>query len=551
MFRIEIDSFTNQMAVLRLIGDIERMKGLRMPGSYVINRSLPNLFAETVGYYTDNVAIQFNQRQVTFRELDELSDKVAAELAQNGIKKGDRVALYCVNSDAFVIAYLGIVKAGATVLPINLLLTPVEIEFILNDANANGLIYHASFAANINKLRDCVPAIRMYICIGQKCENSLDICWQQLLQNNFTLPEIVFEPKNDLAAILYTSGTTGKPKGAMLTHANLASNTSSAKQALKIEAQKDKLLVVLPLFHAFAATVGMLTPILHGASLVIAEKFDPELIFSTIERSKATIFLGVPSMYGVLLRCTDQQKKKFSHIKYCISGGAAMPMSLMQKFEKKFGIAIYEGDGPTECSPVTCINPIGGVRKTASVGLPIPGVEMKIKDNNGDDLAADTIGEICVRGPNVMQGYWNKPEETAASFFNDWFRTGDLGSKDRDGYFYIIDRIKDMIIVNGMNVYPRIIEEVLYEYPSIEEVAVIGEPNQSHGEIVVAYVVLKSEIDTDAAILRAHCRERLGGYQIPRKFNFINVLPKNASGKILKRELRLHGELERGIDARA
>jgi len=284
---------------------------------------------------------------------------------------------------------------------------------------------------------------------------------------------------------------------------------------------------------------------------VIVEKFDPELIFSNIERSKATIFLGVPSMYGVLLRCTDQQKKKFSSIEYCISGGAAMPVTLMQKFENKFGIAIYEGDGPTECSPVTCINPIRGERKIASVGLPIPGVEMKIKDTYGNDLATDAIGEICIRGPNVMQGYWNKPEETAASFFNDWFRTGDLGTKDRDGYFYIVDRIKDMIIVNGMNVYPRIIEEVLYTYPSIEEVAIVGEPNQSHGEIVVAYVVLKPGIDTDAAILRAHCRERLGGYQIPRKFNFINALPKNASGKILKRELRLHGELERGIDSRA
>ncbi len=522
-----------------------------MSETYVINRSLPEMFAETVANYTHNIAIQYGENNITFAELDILADKVAAELVQNNIQKGDRIALYCVNSDAFAVAYLGIVKAGATVLPINLLLTPIEIEYILKDSRASGIIYHATFAQNINVLRNSVATLKMYICIGDKPSVSSDIDWKTLLENTHVSPTIRFQPDVDLVAIIYTSGTTGKPKGVMLTHTNLASNTTSVRLALKIEPAKDKLLVVLPMFHAFAATVGMLTPLLHGASLMVVEKFNLESVFSAIDRSKASIFLGVPSMYNLMLRASVQQQKKFASIKYCVSGGAAMPVELMYKFENQFGVPIYEGDGPTECSPVTCINPIGGKKKIASVGLPIPGVKMKIKDNKGNDLALNTIGEICVRGPNVMKGYWERPAATSESYFADWFRTGDLGTEDSDGYFYIVDRIKDMIIVNGMNVYPRVIEEVLYQYPSVVEVAIVGEPNNLHGEIVIAYVVLKPESDEDPLLLRNFCRERLGQHQIPKKFNFLQMLPKNAAGKVLKRELRLHGELERGIDARS
>ena len=222
----------------------------------------------------------------------------------------------------------------------------------------------------------------------------------------------------------------------------------------------------------------------------------------------------------------------------------------ISRFESRFDRLIYEGDGPTECSPVTCVNPIDGDRKPASVGLPIPGVEMTIRDLSGNNLADDEVGEICVRGDNIMKGYWNRPEETAASFHNDWFRTGDLGYRDADGYFYIVDRIKDMIIVNGMNVYPRVVEEVLYQFDPIQEAAVIGEPHDLHGEIPVAYVALKEGRQTSTTEVRAFCRERLGNHQVPRKVFFLEALPKNAAGKILKRELRKQGELERGIDSR-
>jgi long-chain acyl-CoA synthetase len=279
-------------------------------------------------------------------------------------------------------------------------------------------------------------------------------------------------------------------------------------------------------------------------------RFDPHLVTDTVEATGATICLGVPSMYNLLSRLPDDQVRRWRSVRFGVAGGAAMPVELLQRFEQRYGFPILEGDGPTECSPVTCVNPLHGVRKPGSVGLEIPGVEIRILDERGQPLPTGEIGELCVRGPNVMQGYWNLPEETAATFFGEWLRTGDLGYKDEEGYLFMVDRCKDMIIVNGMNVYPRMIEEVLYRYPGVHEAAVVGEPHESHGEIPVAYLVLAEGAAADAVHLREHCRESLGSYQMPRKFFFVDSLPKNAAGKILKRELRKQGELERGIDSR-
>jgi long-chain acyl-CoA synthetase len=318
--------------------------------------------------------------------------------------------------------------------------------------------------------------------------------------------------------------------------------------AMQFKPEEDVLLVVLPMFHSFAATVGMLTPLLHGLSFAPVSRFDPAGISETIRAVGASVFLGVPSMYNVLLRLPEEQRAKWASIRYGISGGAAMPVAIMTQFEECFGIPIHEGDGPTECSPVTCVNPIGGKSKPASVGLPVPDVEIEIYDDDGKLLPLGEIGEICVRGPNVMKGYWNQPEATAESFFAEWVRTGDLGYKDEDGYVFIVDRKKDMIIVNGMNVYPRMVEEVLYQHPQLLEVAVVGEPNERHGEIPVAYVVPKEGAKISVVEVRAYCREHMGRHQIPRKVVIRETLPKNATGKILKRELRREGELERGVD---
>lgn len=520
-----------------------------MSSPYVVDRDLADVFRETADKYSDHCAIATTERRLTFREFDHRSDRVAAGLQAAGVKKGDRIGLYCVNGDHFAIAYMGIVKAGATVVPINLLLTPVEIAYILDDAEASGLIYHVAFAKSVNAVREQVKVsrLKLAVAIGSQAPLENDIPWSTLVDNPHPLTKHRIDPTNDLVSIIYTSGTTGKPKGAMLTHRNLASNAKASQIAIKIEAGKDRVLVVLPMFHAFAATVGMLTPLLGGCTFIPVAKFDPELVANAVEHHQATIFLGVPSMYNVLLHSSDDVVKKFRSITHAISGGAAMPQELMKRFEQRFGILIYEGDGPTECSPVTCVNPINGLKKYASVGLPVPGVEMCIKDENGDNVADNSIGEICVRAPSVMKGYWKKEEATRESFFGEWFRTGDLGYRDDDGYFFMVDRIKDMIIVNGMNVYPRVVEEVLYQHDAVKEAAVIGEADELHGENVVAFIVLKPGIAATAADFRSFCRDKLGRHQIPKKFVFISELPKNAAGKILKRELRKHGEVERGV----
>lgn len=513
--------------------------------------SIPEMMRATAERHGDQPAILFADSNVTFAQVDQQSDAVAAALAEQGVGKGDRVALYCVNSAEFAIAYAGIVKAGAVVVPVNLLLNPREILYILKDAGVTGLIYHQLMAASVAAFRDELATLGFAVCIGGEDANPQDLDFAALCRSGAPTPRPVLDPDEDLAAILYTSGTTGHPKGAMLTHRNLVSNTCSVKAALQLRAGEDRLLVVLPMFHSFAATVGTLTPLLHGFSLAPVPKFDPVTVSEVIEAVGATVFLGVPSMYNVLLRMPEEQVRRWSSIRFCVSGGAAMPEAIMHQFEERFGVPVCEGDGPTECSPVTCVNPVDGVRKPASVGLPVPEVEMEIYDDAGQRIGIDSIGEICVKGPNVMKGYWNLPEETAESFFGEWVRTGDLGYKDADGYVYIVDRKKDMIIVNGMNVYPRMVEELLYAHPAILEAAVVGEPSELHGEIPVAYVVLKQDEQLAAADIRAYCRENLGRHEVPRKIQLCPNLPKNAAGKILKRELRKSGELERGIDIRS
>ena len=511
--------------------------------------TIPDLFRATAASCADDAAIVFPGRSLTYAEVDTASDRVAAGLASLGLVKGDRVALYCINSAEFAICYLGIVKAGGVVLPVNLLYSPQEVAYVMNDAGVRVLICHPAMTDKVQTVRRLGVLPPHCIVIGDTAgdgESTLDA----LMTPGMETPAPDIDPAEDLAAILYTSGTTGRPKGAMLTHLNLVSNTRSVAEALELRAGEDCLLVVLPMFHSFAATVGMLTPLLHGLSFAPVPKFDPALVTDTIAAVRATVFLGVPSMYNVLLKLPDEALSKWKSIRYGVSGGAAMPVEVMRKFENRFGIAIHEGDGPTECGPVTCVNPLGGPRKPASVGLPIPDVEIEIFDDDGRQLPQGEMGEICVRGPNVMKGYWKLPEATAETFFGDWVRTGDVGYKDEDGYLFMVDRKKDMVIVNGMNVYPRMVEEALYEHPAIVEAAVVGEPHPTHGEIPVAHVVLAEGAALTSGEVRAWCRERLGQHEVPRKVVFRDALPKNATGKILQRELRIEGEIERGVDCR-
>ncbi|MBU4211440.1 MAG: long-chain fatty acid--CoA ligase [Verrucomicrobia bacterium] len=527
----------------------------------VTDCSLPDMFRAGGERFARQQAIVFDGRTLDFAAVDRISDRVAAALARRGIRKGDRIGLYCINSDWFPLAYFGILKAGAVVVPINLLLNPKEVAFILNDAGARALFYHGVFAPAVNALRPLAPDLAFCVCIGAPPAPPVrplpsvrplppDIPWAEFAEAEGPAPVVAFNPAEDLAAILYTSGTTGRPKGAMLTHRNLVSNIRSTLQAMHVQPGEERFLVILPLFHAFAAMACMFLPLMSGSTMVPMSRFDPLHVAKMIAAERITLFMGVPSMYVALLRLPDDIIPHFETLKFCVSGGAALPVAVMREFETRFGKKIYEGDGPTECSPVTCVNPIGGQTKSGTVGRPVPDVEMKIVDEQGRDVADGTIGEICVRGPNVMKGYWKLPAETKEAFFGDWFRTGDLGTRDADGYFSIVDRRKDMIIVNGMNIYPRIIEEVLARCEGIREAAVVGEPHKMHGEIPVAYVALKENAAVTIAQLRACCLASLGRHEVPRKFIFLPELPKNAAGKIMKRELRKHGELERGVLSR-
>jgi long-chain acyl-CoA synthetase len=486
-------------------------------------------------------------RDLSFAALDAASDGVAGSLAARGIGVGNRVGLYCPNGTEFVIAYLGILKAGACVVPINLMLNPLEVGFILRDAGALGLCYHASLAEPAAAALGEAPGVGLRMRIGgPPGAGYADL--DAMAASGLAPPVLGLDPAADLAAIIATSGTTGRPKGAMLSHRNLLANAASVTQALALEPGRDRILVVLPMFHAFAATVGMLMPLLCGLSLIPLVRFDPRQVSAAIAAHGATVFLGVPSMYALLLRLDDAAVAQWRGVRLCVCGGAALPQAVMAAFQARFAIPLLEGDGPTECSPVTCVNPVAGPRKPGSVGRPIPGVEMRIADAEGQTLPDGEHGEVCVRGPNVMRGYWGQPQETSAAFFGDWFRTGDLGWRDADGYFFLVDRIKDLIITNGMNVYPRVIEEVIYEHPDVAEAAVVAEPHPLHGELPVAYVVPKPGTDLGASDLRDWCRARLGRHEVPRRILLREALPKNAAGKILKRELRRQGELERGVD---
>jgi long-chain acyl-CoA synthetase len=515
----------------------------------MVGGDIPARFRATAAQMPGATAVCPDEGNCSFAELDRASDGVAASFAAAGVRPGDRLGLLCGNGVEFVVAYLGILKTGATLVPINLLLNPKEMAYILADSGAVGLIYQESFEAAADAALAGLTRVGLRVRIGRV--PSVDPIVQDfgtMTRNAKPAPAYPCDPDQATAAILYTSGTTGRPKGAMLSHANLLANADAVAQALGLT-PADRILVVLPMFHAFAATVGVLTPLLHGLGLVPVSRFEPSTISLAIERHGASIFLGVPSLYGLLLRLDPDAIRHWRSVRVCISGGAAMPTALMTAFQDRFGVPILEGDGPTECGPVTCVNPIDGLRKPGSIGLPIPTCEIRISDASGAEVADGTYGEVCVRGPSVMKGYHHQPEATRESFFGDWFRTGDLGYRDADGYVYLVDRIKDLIITNGMNVYPRVIEEALYAHPEVAEAAVVGDPDARHGEVPVAHVVLRAGSSATSASLRAWCREHLGRHEVPRRILVTDALPKNAAGKILKRELRRAGEHERGVGA--
>jgi len=472
----------------------------------------------------DEIAIFSNSDRITYGELREKTARIAGSLRNSGLKKGDHVSLVFPNFPDFIYSYFAVISLGGVVVPVNPIFKPYEMNYIFSHSDAKVIIYSKLFEATV---KEAAP------------DNALivdDLILTQWAENGEKISPVSVK-KDTLAVIMYTSGTTGKPKGAMLSHGNLMANSESVIDELHLT-KEDIMLTVLPLFHSFGAMVGMISPLRAGGKVVLLPRFMPDAVIKAIRDFGVTIFPAVPSMFAVLNRVKDVSRQDLPSLKYCISGGAPMPLEVMEEFERKFGVPIYEGDGPTECSPVTAVNPIGGKRKPASIGLPVKFVEMEIADENGKFLPPEDIGEIVVKGPNVFLGYYKDPEATKEAFFGEWFRTGDIGKKDKDGYFYILDRKKDMIIVDGMNVYPREIEELLYRIEGVSEAAVVGVKNKLHGEIPVAFIALKESAELSPSQIREFLRDKLAAYKIPRKYVFLPTLPKTPTGKISKMELR-------------
>jgi long-chain acyl-CoA synthetase len=467
--------------------------------------NLADNLLRSAALYPDHPAVRLDDAVLTFAELDRLSGRVAALLVERGVEPGDRVAIMLPNVPEFAAAYYGILRAGGTVVPMNPLLKEREVAYYLSDSGAK-------------------------LCFGGP-----GIAVDNLPATPST--EVVERKPDDTAVILYTSGTTGQPKGAELTHANLIQNVAVAAIDLFRLGPTDVVFGGLPLFHSFGQTCGLNAAVSAGACLTLVSRFVPEKVLEVLARDRVTVFEGVPTMYVALLGTPPKTELQTGALRVCVSGGAALPVEVLRGFEEAFGCVILEGYGLSETSPVASFNHPDRARKPGSIGTPIRGVEMRLVDGDGKDVPPGEVGEIAIRGHNVMKGYLRRPEATAEAIPDGWFRSGDLARMDDEGYFFIVDRKKELIIRGGYNVYPREIEEVLYEHPAVLEAAVVGVPDPALGEEVGAAVVLKPGALETVDDLRAYVKSQVAAYKYPRRIWLLDALPKGPTGKILKREI--------------
>lgn len=487
--------------------------------------NLPQALADVVRSQPDKIALYWGETELSFASLQHQSRAVAAQLADKfSVKPGARVGLWLKNRPEFIPAFFGILSAAAVVVPINNFLKPTEVGYILEDAGIDVLITDAELGAQAAALYAARPGLKVMTVesavAGQPTASS-------------QLPAA--RQESDLAVIIYTSGTTGRPKGAMLSHGNLLHNVAGCKIVLDT-LESDRYAVILPLFHSYMMTVGMLLPLLVGGSIVLIKSLNqPQHMLREMYQRQATVLPAIPPFYRTLAHANLPGKLPF---RLCVSGAAPLPVQVLKDFETKHQIPIIEGYGLSEASPVVTKNPLRGVRKPGSIGLALPNLELTIQDDNGKILGPNETGELCVRGGNVMLGYWNKPDETAKAMRGDWLLTGDIGHRDAENYFYITDRKKDMLLVNGINVYPREVEEVIYQFPGVKEAAVIGIPDARKGEQPIAYVAPADGVTLDEKALHQFLREKIADYKVPKQINFLPALPRNPTGKILKTELR-------------
>ena len=489
------------------------------------------LFLETAERLPNKVAIVFRNEEITYSQLKEQILKFANGLIQAGITPDSHVALLMPNCPQYIISYYGVLAAGATIVPANPLYTDRELSYILNNSDAKAVIYHELIHPTIEKTKSALTTTDTFI---EFSEVNSECTWNQILCHE-PLPSPNERGKGGIAQILYTSGTTGNPKGVMLSDDNLAYMTKLLIRELGI-LEDDRIIVVLPIFHTFSKMAGVWAALVHGSTIFLEERFIPDAILELIERVKATVFYGVPTMFTFFTMSPRLKEFDYSSLRLFGSGGASIPVEIIERIQNSIGVTLSEAYGQTEATVMITCQPLNGEKIAGSVGLPVDGIGFRIVAPDGQDVPQGEIGEIVFNGRSAMMGYYKNPEATAATIRDGWVHSGDLAYQDERGNVFIVDRIKDMIIRGGNNIYPREIEEVLYTHPAITECAVLGEPHEILGEEVAAFVVTKTPISAEE--LQAYCSEHLAKYKIPRIFYFLESLPKNATGKILKTPLR-------------
>ncbi len=498
-----------------------------------MSANLATILTRTASEHPEQIAMKLDDVEVSYALLNEGSARVAGLLAAKGVGPGDRVGLMLPNVPYFALCYYGALRLGAIVVPMNVLLKGREVGYHLRDSGAKALFAWHDFGEAARTGAGEAGTEVVLVAPGE---------FEQQVVAAEPIHEVAERDGGDTAVILYTSGTTGPPKGAELTHDNLRRNADIARGLFDI-GPGDVVLGALPLFHSFGQTCALNACVAGGALLTLLPRFDATKALEILQRDAVTVFEGVPTIYAALLNHPERERYDVSALKVCASGGAALPVEVLRGFDEAFGCKVLEGYGLSETSPVASFNHPDRERKPGSIGTPIEGVEMKVVDDDDHDLPPGEVGEIVIRGHNVMKGYWQRPDATAEVMRGGWFHTGDMARVDEDGYFFIVDRKKDLIIRGGYNVYPREVEEVLYEHPAVREAAVVGIPHPQLGEEVGAAVALKEGAQVTAEQLREYVREQVAAYKYPREIWFVDELPKGPTGKILKREITAPAEV--------
>jgi long-chain acyl-CoA synthetase len=500
--------------------------------------NLADLLRNTAERLPSKAGLIFQDRPIAFSQLEELVDRTAAALASLGVAKGDRLALLMGNVPEFATSLYGAMRAGAVVCPLNMMLTPEEMGYILADSGAKAAVTELGSLPGLLSIRDRLGDLRTILVVGGPPAPRGTISLEEALRTAGEPPGVTTE-SSDLAIIAYTAGTTAAPKGAMLTHGQLLANLEQISQVPELaETEDDVALLALPLFHSYALNVILGTTMKTGATALLVERFDPVETLAAVERHRATLLFGAPPMFAAWLSLPEVRPDAMSSVRLAVSGAAPLPPDVFESFRDRFGVTIWEGYGLTECAPAVTSNAMGEAAKPGSIGLPLPGIEIRLVDEHGEDAEEDDPGELWVKGPNVFSGYWNRPKATAEVLEGEWLKTGDVAYRDDDGYLHVVDRKKDLVMVSGFNVYPVEVEEAIERHPGVAEAAVVAIPDARTGEAVQAWIVPKEGQVLDPEEIIDFLQGYLARFKQPTDLRIVDELPHHVTGKVLRRALR-------------